>query len=178
MRYLDQTSNSVSNIVSIYRKPCHSNSYVHSLSSQPISVKRAVIRNLFLRAYRYCHALFIEEEECKIYEDFDKLGYSKNFINKAKMSAKEGRNREIRIRMGLEQPRPPRERSRYHLSLKYHDSMHGLEYRLKQLGTEVSFSNTDSIISQISPQPLLQSKACLISHLRSPCHLRSILTMI
>ena len=152
MRHLDHTSNSINNIISIYRKPCHSNSYVHSLSSQPISVKRAVIRNLFLRAYRYCHALFIEEEECKIYEDFDKLGYSKKFITKARMSAKEGRNREIRIRMGLEQPRLPRERCRYHLSLKYHKAMHGLEHRLKQLDTEVSFSNTDSIISQISRQ--------------------------
>ena len=105
MRHLDHTSNSINNIISIYRKPCHSNSYVHSLSSQPTSVKRAVIRNLFLRAYRYCHALFIEEEECKIYEDFDKLGYSKKFITKARMSAKEGRNCEIRIRMCLEQPR-------------------------------------------------------------------------
>ena len=150
MRHHDQTSNSVSNIVSIYRKPCHSNSYVHSLSSQPISVKRAVIRNLFLRAFRYCHALFIEEEERKIYKDFDKLGYSKNFINKARMSAKEGRNREIRIRMGLEQPRPTRERCRYHLTLKFHSNMHGLEHRLKQLDTEVTFSNTDSIKSQIS----------------------------
>ena len=139
MRHHDQTSNSVSNIVSIYRKPCHSNSYVHSLSSQPISVKRAVIRNLFLRAFRYCHALFIEEEERKIYKDFDKLGYSKNFINKARMSAKEGRNREIRIRMGLEQPRPTRERCRYHLTLKFHSNMYGLEHRLKQLYTEVTF---------------------------------------
>ena len=54
--------------------------------------------------------------------------------------------------MGLEQPRLPRERCRYHLSLKYHKVMHGLEHRLKQLDTEVSFSNTDSIISQISRQ--------------------------
>ena len=150
MRHHDQTSNSISNIVSIYRKPCHSNSYIHALSCQPISVKRAVIRNLFLRAFRYCHALFIEEEECKIYEDFGKLGYSKSFINKARMSAKEGRKREIRIRMGLEQPRPPRERRRYHLSLKYHSEMNGLEHGLKQLDTEVTFSSIDSIKSRIT----------------------------
>ena len=150
MRHHDQTSNSISNIVSIYRKPCHSNSYRHSLSCQPISVKRAVIRNLFLRAFRYCHALFIKEEECKIYEDFGKLGYSKTFINKARMSAKEGRKHEIRIRMGLEQPRPPRERRRYHLSLKYHSDMNGLEHELKQLDTEVTFSSIDSIKSRIA----------------------------
>ena len=83
-------------------------------------------------------------------KDFSKLGYSKNFITKARVSAKEGRNREIRIRMGLEQPKPPRERQRYHLGLKYHSAMNGLEHRLKQLGTEVTFSNKDSIISRIS----------------------------
>ena len=150
MRHFDKTTNSINNIVSIYRKPCHSNSYIHALSCQPFSVKRAVIRNLFLRAFRYCHALYIEEEECKIYEDFTKLGYSKSFINKARMSAKEGRQREIRIRMGLEQQRSPRERSRYHLSLKFHSDMNGLEHRLKQLGTDVSFSSVDSIRSRIA----------------------------
>ena len=150
MRHFDKTSKSINNIASIYRKPCHSNSYIHALSCQPISVKRAVIRNLFLRAFRYCHALYIEEEECKIYEDFAKLGYSRSFIGKARMSAKEGRQREIRIRMGLEQQRPPRERRRYHLSLKFHSDMNGLEHRLKQLDTEVTFSNTDSIRSRIT----------------------------
>ena len=150
MRHLDHTSNSISNIVSIYRKPCNSNSYIHALSSQPTSVKRAVIRNMFLRAYRYCHALFIQEEEDKIYEDFSKLGYSKHFINKAKVSAKVGRNREVRIRMGLEQPRPSRERGKYYLGLKYHNDMNGLEHRLKQLGTDVTFSNKNSIINRIS----------------------------
>lgn len=150
MRHFDQISNNISNIASIYRKPCHSNSYVHSHSSQLISVKRAVIRNLFLRAFRYCHALFIDMEECTIYEDYSKLGYFKSFITKARISAKEGRHHEIIIKMGLEQPRPPRERSRYNLVLFYHNEMNGLEHKFKQFDTEVTFSNRDSIFSYIS----------------------------
>ena len=56
------TSNDFSNKLSIYRKPCHSGSYIHSLSSQPTSTKRSVIRSMFLRAFRYCDSIFLEEE--------------------------------------------------------------------------------------------------------------------
>ena len=58
LRYLDQQSNTLCNKICIYRKPCHSGSYVHAFSSQPTSVKRAVIRGMFLRAFRYCDTIF------------------------------------------------------------------------------------------------------------------------
>ena len=93
LRYLDQQSNTLCNKICIYRKPCHSGSYVHAFSSQPTSVKRAVIRGMFLRAFRYCDTIFLEAEEHKIYEDFEKLGYSKSFIAKERLSAKQGRDR-------------------------------------------------------------------------------------
>ena len=58
IRYLDRDSNTISNKLSIHRKDSHSGSYIHFLSSQPTSTKKAVIRNMFLRAYRYCDNLF------------------------------------------------------------------------------------------------------------------------
>ena len=110
MRCLDSDLNTMENKLCIYRKACHSGSYIHAFSAQPTSTKRAVIRNMFLRAYRYCDSSFLEAEEGKIYEDLDKLGYSRNFVTKAKISARKGRDREIRIRAGLEAPNPPREK--------------------------------------------------------------------
>ena len=71
MRYLDRDTGVTTNKLSIYRKACHSGSYVHILSNVPHSVKLSTVRNMFLRAYRYCDSLFLAAEERKIYEDFD-----------------------------------------------------------------------------------------------------------
>ena len=105
---------------------------------------------MFLRAYRYCDHLFLEAEERKIYHDFGKLGYSRNFIDKAKSSAKKGRHREIRIRAGLEQPKAPREKARFHLGLPYHKTAQGIKHRLGLKDVDVTLSNRDSIMSRIT----------------------------
>ena len=62
VKYLDRQTDTLSNKLAIYRKPCHSSSYIHFLSAQPVSTKRSVIRSIFLRAYRYCDALFLYKE--------------------------------------------------------------------------------------------------------------------
>ena len=150
MRFLDSSTGAITNKLSIFRKACHSGSYVHVLSNVPTSVKLSTIRNMFLRAYRYCDSIFLDAEERKIYDDFGRLGYSRKFIDKAKWSAKKGRNREIFIREGLEQPRLPRERSRLQLHLTYHRKTHGLGYRLRQKGVDLTYSNRDSIARRLA----------------------------
>ena len=145
MHCIDGQSAALSNKLCIYRKPCHSGSYIHALSSQPTSTKRAVIRNMFLRAYRFCDEEFLGDEEQKIYEDFSKLGYNRSFITKAKLSAKQGREHEIMIRAGLEQPNPPRVRPRFHLGLPYNSASCDLRYRFGLRGIDVSFTNRNSI---------------------------------
>ena len=154
MRCLDRESDTLSNKLCIYRKPCHSGSYIHALSSQPTSTKRAVIRNMFLRGYRFCDSEFLVSEERKIYEDFGKLGYSKSFITKAKISAKQGRVREVRIRAGLEQQNPPRERSRFYLGLPYNRASCDLRYQFGLRGIDVAFTNRNSIKRHVT------NKAC------------------
>ena len=145
MRYRDRDTGVVSNKLAIYRKPCHSGSYVHSQSNVATSIKLSTIRNMFLRAYRYCDNLFLATEERKIFDDFAKLGYSKKFIENAKRSARTGRNREIRIRAGLEEPRPLRERPRHRVYMPYHRMSKGLGYRLRQKGVELNMHNRTSI---------------------------------
>ena len=153
IRHLDSTSNTLTNKLCIYRKPCHSRAYIHAFSHQTTSIKRAVICNMFLRVYIYCDTLFLEAEERKIYADFARLGYSRSFINKAKSSARKGRNHEIRIREGLEQPRQPRERARFHLGLPYHRNVQGTKHRLNLKDIDVTLSNRDSIMSRITRKP-------------------------
>ena len=47
-RHLDRHTGTLSNKLAIYRKPFHSSSYIHYLSAQPVSMKRSVIRSIFL----------------------------------------------------------------------------------------------------------------------------------
>ena len=94
--------------------------------------------------------LFLEEEERKIYEDFGRLGYSRSFVTKARLSARQGRDREVRIGQGLEQPNPPRERSRFHITLPFNRTSCNLSYRFGQRGVDVAFTNKDSIKNRIA----------------------------
>ena len=61
-RHLDRGTNTLSNKLAIYRKPCHKGSYIHYLSCQPVSVKKSVVRSIFLRAFRYCDTVFMNRE--------------------------------------------------------------------------------------------------------------------
>ena len=121
---------------------------MHFLPNQ-FPQKRPVIRNMFLRAYRFCDIQFLEAEECKIYEDFVRLGYSKSFITRAKVSAKQGREREVRIRAGVEQPNPPKERSRFCIGLPFNKASCDARYQFGLRGIDVAFSNRDSIKNRI-----------------------------
>ena len=97
-RHFDSTSETLSNKLAIYCKPCHSGAYIHFLSCQPMFTKRSIIRSLFLRAFRYCDVVYLDKEIEKIYADFTRLGYPRRFIDKARMSAKKGRDHEILLR--------------------------------------------------------------------------------
>ena len=159
MRCMDSDLSTLSNKLCIYRKACHRGSYIHAFSAQPTSTKRAVIRNMFLRAYRYCDSSFLETEEHKIYEDFDKLGYSRNFVTKAKISARQGRDREIRIRAGLEAPNPTREKPHFYLGLPFNKATRGLKHQFGRRGIEVAYTSRDSIGNRITHKKHVPTKS-------------------
>ena len=46
----------------VYRKPTHSNTYIHAFSNHSDNVKIATISNIFLRAFNYCSYNFIDDE--------------------------------------------------------------------------------------------------------------------
>ena len=86
----------------------------------------------------------------RIYKDFGNLGYNKKIITKAKISAKAGRDHELRIRSGEELQRNPRERGRYHIGVPYHSAANGYRHRLRQQGVDLTFSSRNSIIRRIT----------------------------
>ena len=73
---------------SVYRKPTHSNSYVHAFSNHNIDVKLGVISNMFLRAYKVCDVEYLAREIDTIKNSFLKLGYGTKFIDKGHFKAR------------------------------------------------------------------------------------------
>ena len=72
----------------VYRKPTHSESYIHAFSSHSENVKLGIISNMFLRAYKICDMEFLDAEISHIKEVFCKHGYNEKFIYKAHSKAK------------------------------------------------------------------------------------------
>jgi hypothetical protein len=72
----------------IYRKPTHSNMYIHAFSSHTDNIKIGAISNIFLRAYRLSDCEYIDEEIDFITGTFLELGYAGNFIKRAHLRAR------------------------------------------------------------------------------------------
>ena len=72
----------------VYRKPTHSDSYIHAFSNHSNKVKQGVIFSIFLRAYKICDNEFIDNRITHIKRVFSKHGYRANFINRAHSKAK------------------------------------------------------------------------------------------
>ena len=76
------TRNGTEFLFNIYRKPTHSNAYIHWFSNHSRNTKRGSLFGLFLRAYRICDEPFIDNEINYIKSSFLKLGYPLHFITK------------------------------------------------------------------------------------------------
>ena len=146
-------------IFSIYRKPCHAGNYLHAYSYQPLFQKTTVIRSLYLRAYRYCDVQFLAEEFQQIKHSFSLLGYTREFIEKCRISAHKGRMNEIKKENLLALQELPfanhtvklaeTQEPLATLALPYHPCMLKLRPRLTEMGIRVAFSSNSSIGQQL-----------------------------
>ena len=67
----------------VYRKPTHTNRYIHADSHQPMNVKSATIRCLVDRAFKLCSSNAIRERELEtIRTIMVENGYKRKFVNK------------------------------------------------------------------------------------------------
>ena len=73
---------------SVYRKPTHTDTYIHFYSHHSQQIKQSVVYNLFLRALRICDPIYLDKELEHIMQSFLKLGYPQDFITKALSNAK------------------------------------------------------------------------------------------
>ena len=104
---------------------------------------------VYIYIYAYSDAIFLDKEIEKIYADFTRLGYSRRFIDKAKISAKKGRNHEIRVKAREASARTPRTRQPFTLVIPYHKQTERLKYVYVERGIDVIYSNRDSIGSRV-----------------------------
>ena len=74
------TRNGIEFLFNLYRKPNLSNAHIHCFSNHSRSTNRDSLFGRFLRAYRICDELFIDNEVNFIKSSFLKLGYPLHFI--------------------------------------------------------------------------------------------------
>ena len=72
----------------VYRKPTHSNSYIHSFSHHSLNIKIGTMTNIFNRAYNICTPQFLNNEIDYIFKSFTDLGYDNKLIKKAHQKAR------------------------------------------------------------------------------------------
>ena len=73
----------------VYRKPTHSNLYIHAFSGHSNNIKEGAINNIFQRAYKVCDPQYLDEEINFINTTFINLGYGKNFVERAHFKARQ-----------------------------------------------------------------------------------------
>lgn len=66
----------------VYRKPTHSDNYLHGFSEVDVNVKIGVISGMVLRAFRICSPPYLTKECDHIKKVFEGLGYSDVMIKK------------------------------------------------------------------------------------------------
>ena len=72
----------------IYRKPTHSNQYIHYFSCQPEHVKRGSVFSLLLRAYRVCDQVHRQKEINFVFQAFLKVGFPMHILNQVHSKVK------------------------------------------------------------------------------------------
>ena len=73
----------------VYRKPTHSNLYIHAFSGHSNNIKEGAINNIFQRAYKVRDPQYLDEEINFINTTFINLGYGKNFVERAHFKARQ-----------------------------------------------------------------------------------------
>ncbi|KFD60110.1 hypothetical protein M514_27726, partial [Trichuris suis] len=64
----------------VYRKPTHSNRYLHFSSHHPRAVMKGIIRDMVKRALDLCEPEFLREELHHIHKTLEENGYPSHFL--------------------------------------------------------------------------------------------------
>ena len=75
-------------LLNIYRKPTHSAAFVHWFSWHSTQTKRGIVVGQFIRAFKICSPIYLNNEINFIKRVFKDLSYPSWFINKAFYIAK------------------------------------------------------------------------------------------
>ena len=87
----------------IYRKPTHSNQFIHFFSWHPDHVKKGALHTLLLRAYRICDGVYLNREINFLYNAFMRVGFPERYIDSVHSRVK----RNFFQTQDLSTPEPP-----------------------------------------------------------------------
>ena len=129
---------------SVYRKPTHSESYLHYYSYCAESIKLSVAKSLFLRAYRVCGDNNMHLEINHIKKTLKKLAYPDKVLSKALSKAKQHY-----YRFDIEVTPPKKECSR-NLIIPFLPDLLMKKKSLQSFNTDVVFTYKNKLSSALT----------------------------
>ena len=131
----------------VYRKPTHTENYIHFYSQHSDSVKRNIVVNMFLRAFKICDPIFIDEEINHLFKTFENIGYPKFFIVNCLSLA--------RKKYYIPAPKRPFQRAN-NITLPYSKDLEGISKTLEHVNSQTK--KEDSINLSFNYNNTLRSR--------------------
>ena len=144
---------------SVYRKPTHSNSYLHYFSFSHKSIKLGLAQSLFLRALRVCCDDFLTEEINFITNLLKQLAYPDKILKNALTKAKRTFFRS-KTQLNVNSDIIPVSRPSHKLVLPFVKSIQQYKTHLKHFNTDLIFTHKNKLKTQLShnkPPSLIES---------------------
>ena len=129
---------------SVYRKPTHSQLYIHYFSNHAPHVKRGLLSSLFLRALRVSSSVHLQSEFDILWAAFRRIGYPHFFIREALSAAKTRFYATPQLSNSLIS-NPPTTPYCKTISFPYHPTFNKLSYFMKASKFKLVFNSSDSI---------------------------------
>ena len=130
---------------SVYRKPTHSQLYIHYFSNHAPHVKRGLLSSLFLRALRLSSSEHLQSEFDILWAAFRRIGYPHFFIREALSAAKTRFYASPPELSNSPIANPPITRQSKTISFPYHPTFSKLTPFMKASNFKLVFSSSDSI---------------------------------
>ncbi|KFD61049.1 hypothetical protein M514_08438 [Trichuris suis] len=142
----------------VYRKPTHSDRYIHFSSHHPRAVMKGVIRGMARRAIDLCEPEFLEAELDHIYKTFKENGYPSSLVHSV-------------IQQALANPHRTQNTvtSGPRILLPYYK---GLSERIQRLGRTLDFSrgpNLRSLLRSDKVRLPLDEHSCVVYEVKCSC---------
>ena len=127
----------------VYRKPTHSECYLHFFAFTPINIKRSIAQSLFFRAFRICSPEFLTAEIDHIFCSLRNLAYPERILNEALSKAKRS------YYIGIGKINNKKQTRNHKFVVPYVPNLETFKPHLRKFNTDLTFRHCNKLSNQV-----------------------------